>query len=100
MKQPRRKAAWLAAFLLAASLTTLPREGAAFPPYIDGDPSPPNEGEPDGPPPAPRYASKLPMRWALSIVVASGRVFVIGLTANNLPPRLLNPSGTVIQRAR
>ena len=99
MKQPRRMAAWLAAFLLAASLTALPREGAAWPPYIEGEP-PQTEGEPDGPPPAPFYASKQPMRWTPAIVVVSGRVFVIGVQAKHLPSRQLNPSRTVAQRAR
>jgi hypothetical protein len=99
MKQPRRLAAWLAAFLLAASLTALPREGAAWPPYLEGDP-PQNEGEPDGPPPAPFYATRRPMRWTLSVVVVSGRVLVVGVLADRLPPRQPSPSRIAAQRVR
>lgn len=49
MKQPRRLAAWLAAFLIAASLVAMPREGAAGPPFIDSLPPVVNEGDPDVP---------------------------------------------------
>ena len=49
MKQPRRMAARLAAFLIAASLVAMPREGATGPPFIDELPPPANEGEPDVP---------------------------------------------------
>jgi len=77
MKQPRRKAAWMAAFLLAASLTALPREGAAWPPYIDIDPGGPTEGEPDGPPNAPAYVIREQRTWSLSLTLIHGRILVL-----------------------
>ena len=50
MKQPRRLAAWMAAFLIAASLVAMPREGATGPPFVDNLPPPGgNEGDPDVP---------------------------------------------------
>ena len=50
MMQSRRWAAGLAAFLLAASLVALPREGAAWTPYIDlTNPPVVDEGDPDEP---------------------------------------------------
>jgi len=70
MKHPRRWAALLAAFLIAASLTLVPREGAAWPPYIDGDPSPPNEGEPDVPPTAPYMVSPLRSLFSGRVLIA------------------------------
>jgi len=49
MKQSRRWAAWLSALMLAAGLTVMPREGAAWTPYIDSVDPPSTEGEPDVP---------------------------------------------------
>ncbi len=77
MKQPRRWAAWLAALLLAASLAITPREGAASGPFIFNDPPVVDEGEPDGPPPAPARVSWQPVRWTLTIAIANGRLFVL-----------------------
>lgn len=100
MKHPRRWAALLAAFLIAASLTLVPREGAAWPPYIDGDPSPPNEGEPDGPPNSPVYVTRESRPWSLSLTFMQGRWFLLVGPAR--PPRIANqrPSKPLVLRPR
>ena len=75
MMQSRRWAAWLAAFLLAASLVVLPREGAAWTPYIDlTNPPVVDEGEPDGPP---ALVFDRPLQWRLVIAIQEWRLMII-----------------------
>ena|SRR5436309_1894194 len=74
MKQSRRWAAWLSALMLAASLTVMPREGAAWTPYIDTVDPPVTEGEPDGPP-ALVIRPQLP--WAISVTFHQGRLLIL-----------------------
>ena len=86
MKQSRRWAAWLSALMLAAGLTVMPREGAAWTPYIDTVDPPVTEGDPDVPNTAPRPAidpgwSFLMGRLRISYIPQTG--FLI-LRANGL----------------
>lgn len=72
MKQSRRWAAWLSALMLAASLTVMPREGAAWTPYIDTVDAPSTEGEPDVP--------SGPARAGLAVrAVARGSLLVLSV---------------------
>jgi len=87
MKHPRRKAAWLAAFLLAASLTALPREGAAWPPYVEGGPPGSNEGDPDVPGTAARPVAYERHAYSLGgrlLVVRVGQIAVVMIIPNSL----------------
>ena len=93
MKQHRRLAAWLAAFLIAASLLAVPRRGAAGPPFIDQVPSPGIEGEPDGPPNMPMIESKPIGAWRILVSFQQGRMFFLvapPMLSNNRqsPPRV------------
>ena len=84
MKQPRRRAAWLAAFLLAASLAALPREGAAWPPYMEKEPGSPIEGEPDGPPVSGAVIREQRILH-LSLGLIQGRWFILVVAAGPVP---------------
>jgi len=92
MKQSRRWVAWLATLLIAASLTVLPREGAAKGPYVDGLPGSDEGGEPDGPPPAPVSIIQQPLTWSLSLRFEYGRLFVLLVPVRALPTRDSAPS--------
>ena len=92
MKQPGRWVVWLTTLLIAASLVALPREGAVAGPFIDGMPPIIDEGEPDGPPPAPVHVSKLPLAWCISLKFEYGRLLILVVPAPPGPDVMRAPS--------
>jgi hypothetical protein len=85
MKQPGHWVVWLTTLLIAASLVALPREGAAKGPFLDGVPPIIDEGEPDGPPPAPVRVSKQPLTWSISLRFEYGRLLVLVVPWRGVP---------------
>ena len=85
MKQPGYWVVWLTTLLIAASLVALPREGAAKGPFLDGVPPIIDEGEPDGPPPAPVRVSKQPLTWSISLRFEYGRLLVLVVPWRGVP---------------
>lgn len=95
MKLPRRAAAGLAAFLMAASLALAPSVGRAH--YIDGplNNPPPRDGDPDTPAGSPQSTGWTLRLWLgrIGVVRVSG-YFLLTLRPNSETVRTVDRVGT------